>query len=205
MRLNKAFGICFGIRSMLPVMAEAFINLILFTLMDHERKKDERLKNNLFKQDIDVRVKSLHLNCYGFKQAVDFSNPVCRQYNRLVNERNDLLHGNIAINKLKFNEVYFLGRVPIFKEYHSMWNRVFDVQKEAVGLDKVMDEIAVVTDFIDYVLSCLDDRTRPALDQIISKRELGLLEKEMRVGVLFPNHLVDYRGISSRNIYSENT
>ena len=192
-RLSKAFGICFGIRSMLPVMAEAFINLILFTLMHPDRKKDERLKNNLFKQDIDIRVKSLHLNCYGFEKAVDFSNSVCRQYNRLVSERNDLLHGNIAINKLKFNEVYFVGRVPIFKEYRSMWNRVYEVQKKSVGLDKVMDEIAVVTDFIDYVLSCLDDSIRPAVKQIMSSRELGLLEKEMRVGVLFPNHIVDFR------------
>ena len=202
MRLSKAFGICFGIRSMLPVMAEAFINLILFTLMHHEIKKDDRLKNNLFKQDIDVRVKSLHLNCDGFEKAVDFSNSVCRQYNRLVNERNDLLHGNIAINKLKFNEVYFIHRVPIFKKYRSMWNRVYEVQKKSVGLDKVMGEIAVVTDFIDYVLSCLDDRTKPAVEQIMSSRELGLLQKELRVGVLFPNHIVDFRGISSLNVYS---
>jgi len=32
-RLHKAFGICFGIRSMLPVMAEAFVNVILFILI----------------------------------------------------------------------------------------------------------------------------------------------------------------------------
>ena len=202
MRLSKAFGICFGIRSMLPVMAEAFINLILFTLMHPDRKKDERLKDNLFKQDIDIRVKSLHLNCCGFEKAVDFSNSVCRQYNRLVSERNDLLHGNIAINKLKFNDVYFVGRIPIFKEYRSMWNRVFEVQKTSVGLDNVMDDIAVVTDFIDYVLSCLDDSIRPAVEQIVSSRELGLLEKEMRVGVLFPNHIADFRGVSSLNVYS---
>ncbi len=31
-RLNRAFGLCFGIRLMIPVMAEALINLILFVL-----------------------------------------------------------------------------------------------------------------------------------------------------------------------------
>ena len=41
--LNKAFGICFGIRSMLPVMAEAFINLLLFCLMKKEMRADDRL------------------------------------------------------------------------------------------------------------------------------------------------------------------
>ena len=196
-RLSKAFGICFGIRSMLPVMAEAFINLILYVLMHRDIKEDSRLKDAAFRQHIDIRVKRLHLDCYGFKQPVDFSDPVCSRYNTLVNERNDLLHGNIAINKLKFNEVYFIDRVPIFKEYRSMWNRVFEVRKESVGLDKVMDEIAVVTDLIDYVLSCLDDKYRYAVEQIISSSELGLLEKEMRVGVLFPNHIADFRGIPS--------
>ena len=32
-RCTRGFGLCFGIRSMLPIMAEAFVNLILFVLM----------------------------------------------------------------------------------------------------------------------------------------------------------------------------
>ena len=119
--------------------------------------------------------------------------PACRRYNSIVNERNDLLHGNIAINKLRFNEVYFSGNVPVFKEYRSMWNRAFDVQRKAVGLDKVEEEITIVTDFIEYVLSCLDDRRRTNVEQVICRFELGLNKKDDRVGVLFPEYMVDFR------------
>ena len=192
-RLNKAFGICFGIRSMLPVMAEAFINLILYLLMRPEIKSDNRLRENAFKQPIDVRVKSLSINCDGFKHTIDYSNPVCSRYHSLVNERNDLLHGNININKLRFNEVYFLGRVPIFKKYQSMWDRAFVIQKESVGLDKVEQEIGIVTEFIDYILSRLNERKRTNVEQVISRLELGLHQKDDRVGVLFPEHIVDFR------------
>src|SRR6266850_1850595 len=62
-RYSKGLGICFGIRSMLPVMAEAFINLLLFALMKPELKNDQRLRENAFRQPIDIRIKSLHLNC----------------------------------------------------------------------------------------------------------------------------------------------
>ncbi len=132
------------------------------------------------------------LNCRGFKQAVDFSDPICRRFHSMMNKRNDLLHGNMAINELQFNETYFLGNVPIFKEYRSMWNRAFENQRKSFGLDKVSGEIATVTEFIEYVLSCLDDHIRTNVEQVISRLELGLNKKEDRVGVLFPEHLVDF-------------
>ena len=53
-RYSKGLGLCFGIRSMLPVMAEAFVNLLLFALMRPELKSDERLRDNAIRQPIDV-------------------------------------------------------------------------------------------------------------------------------------------------------
>lgn len=190
-KFNRGFGLCFGIRSMLPIMAEAFVNLILYVLMRPELKADSRLKDNAFKQPIDVRVKSLSLNCSGFKQHIDYSDPACGRYHSVVNERNDLLHGNVNIGKLRFNEVYFHGTVPVFKEYRSMWQRSLGVERQAVGLDKVNEELAAIDDFITYVLSCLDDKVRPNIEYMLSRLELGLNTGDDRLGVLFSERLVD--------------
>lgn len=190
-KFNRGFGLCFGIRSMLPIMAEAFINLILYLLMRTEIKTDTRLKENAFKQPIDVRVKSLSINCRGFKHPIDYSNPACGRYHSVVNERNDLLHGNVNIGKLKFNEIYFHGTVPIFKQYRSMWQRSLGVEGQAVGLDKVSEELAIIDDFITYVLSCIDDKLRPNIEYMLSRLELGLNTREDRLGVLFSERLVD--------------
>ncbi len=190
-KINRGFGLCFGIRSMLPIMAEAFINLILYVLMRPEIKADSRLKDNAFKQPIDIRVKSLFLNCRGFKHPIDYSNPTCGRYHSVVNERNDLLHGNVNIGKLRFNEVYFHGTVPVFKEYRSMWQRSLGVEGQAVGIDKVNEELAIIDDFITYVLSCLDDKVRPNIEYMLNRLELGLNTREDRLGVLFSERLVD--------------
>lgn len=108
-----------------------------------------------------------------------------------MNERNDLLHGNINIGKLRFNEVYFHGTVPVFKEYRSMWQRSLGVERKAVGLDKVKEELAAIDDFITYVLSCLDDKARPNIEYMLSRLELGLNTRDDRLGVLFSEQLVD--------------
>jgi len=190
-KCSQGFGLCFGIRSMLPIMAEAFVNLILFTLMRPEIRADSRLKDDAFKRHIDVRVKSLSMTCIGFKQPIDYSNEVCGRYHSVVNERNDLLHGNVDPKKLQFNEVYFDGTVPVFKEYRSMWQRSFGVERQAVGLDKVFEELATIDAFIGYVLSCLDDKIRPKIEYMLGRLELGLNTREDRVGVLFSERLVD--------------
>ena len=196
-RYNKGFGLCFGIRSMLPVMAEAFVNLLLYVLMRPEIRSDQRLVENLFRQPIDVRVRSLSINCRGFKSQPDYASDPCRAYQSLVNERNDLLHGNVVIDKLKFNEIHFWGRVPVFREYRSMWERSLQVEADAVGLDALRSELATVQDLCDYLLSCLHDETRQGVDQIVESHELGFNELAGRVGVLFSGWLVDFRAAPS--------
>jgi hypothetical protein len=190
-KCSRGFGLCFGVRSMLPMMAEAFVNLILYVLMRPELKADSRLKDNAFKQHIDIRVKSLSLNCIGFKQQIDYSNPACGRYQSIVNERNDLLHGNVDVGKLKFNEVCFHGTVPVFKEYRSMWQRSLGVERQAVGLDRVFEELAAIDEFIAYVLSCLDEKVRPNIEYMLRTLQLGLNSRYDCVGVLFSERLVD--------------
>jgi hypothetical protein len=197
-KYSQAFGLAFGIRSMLPVMAEAFVNLLLYVLMRPELRSDSRLFDNAFRQPIDVRVKSLSINCAGFSRQPDYAFQACRDYHTLVNERNDLLHGNVVVDKLKFNEVYFAGDVPVFKQYRSMWDRSFDTEARAVGLATVQAEVATVNTFTDYLSSCIDERIRERIVMITERQELGLNQETRRVGILFPGWLVDMRGQRSQ-------
>lgn len=190
-KYTKGLGLCFGIRSMLPVMAEAYVNLLLFVLMRPDLKNDERLRENTIRQPIDIRVKSLHMTCAGFGSPVEYSHEACKAYHTLVNERNDLLHGNVVLEKLKFNEVYFNGKVPVFKKYRSMWERSVDVDIRAVGLHRLAGEIEVVEHFIEYLNSRLKPDVRNHIERISQMRDLGLNKQNGRIGILFPGHLVD--------------
>jgi hypothetical protein len=192
-KYSSGVGLCFGIRSMLPVMAEAFVNLLLFVLLRREIKADKRLLENVTRQPIDVRIRSLHINCNGFAAPVDYTSEPCSKYHSIVNERNDLLHGNFALEKLRFDTVHFRGNVPIFIEYPTFWDRSFGVELAAVGFDRVDDEIKAVDSFINYLLSLLVPSVREHVEIIMSKRDLGFNEKTGRAGVLFPDNLVDFR------------
>jgi hypothetical protein len=191
-RYSLASGLCFGIRAMLPVMAESFVNMLLYLLLRPEIKTDDRLRENVIRAPIDVRVKSLSINCIGFKHPIDYSAEPCARYHSLVNERNDLLHGNVTIDKLSFNELYFMGKVPIFQQYRSMWERSVGVEVGASGLAKLRDEVAIVDAFTDYLLSNVEDRIRDDVMRVLDTRDLGYNKVTGRTGVLFPSWLADF-------------
>jgi len=191
-KYSRAIGLCFGIRSMLPVMGEAFVNLLLYILMKPELKQDERLRENAIRQPIDIRIKSLAHNCKGFKQAPDYGSEPCKRYHSLVNERNDLLHGNVIIDKLRFNELYFYGRVPVFIEYSTMWERSFGVAHRSAGLEHVSGELAVVDGLVEYLLSCLDDKIKDQIRRLTDTFILGLCLDDGHLGILFSEQLIDF-------------
>ncbi len=191
-KYSRAIGLCFGIRSMLPVMGEAFVNLLLYILMKPELRKDERLRDNAVRQPIDIRIRSLSHNCIGFKQAPDYSAEACKRYHSLVNERNDLLHGNVVIDKLRFNELYFYGKVPVFIEYSTMWERSFGVAHRSAGLEQVSGELAIIDGLIHYLLSCLDDKIRDRFQLLSEKFILGLSLDDGHLGILFSEQLIDF-------------
>lgn len=193
LRYSRAFGLCFGVRSMLPVAAEAFVNLLMYILMRPQLKHDDRLRDNAFRQPIDIRVKTLPMTCFGLTQMPDYTSAPCRLYHSLVNERNDLLHGNVVIDKLKFNEVYFAGKVPIFKAYRSWWERSLGVELASVGFHQLRKDVEVIDGFQNYLLGCIEEGIREKVQAIVSRHELGLNQADQSVSVLFPPWLVDFR------------
>lgn len=79
-KYNRSFGLCFGIRSMIPILGESFINLIFFILCKKEIKEDKRIFENYVRQSIDIKIKSLHINCDGFSKKINWSNDMNRSW-----------------------------------------------------------------------------------------------------------------------------
>lgn len=189
---SRAIGLSFGIRAMVPVMAESFINLLLFILSRPQVRADKQLFDGIFRLPMHVRIRSLPYYCIGFKGPIDSSHQAVRNYLQLVETRNDLLHGNIDIEKLKFNELYFQGKVPIFNKYSTMWERTLGVAHRAVGLAEVRAELAIVDAFVEYLLGLLQDKVGGEVKLISEKFDLGIRKDTGRLGVLFSATLTDF-------------
>jgi hypothetical protein len=194
-RYHRGIGLALGIKSLTPVLAESFVNLLIYLLCKPDIKNNERLYQNFVRGNIDIKVQSLHNNCFSFKGPVDWSSEVCTKYNSIVNERNDLLHGNINIEKLKFQDIFFREKVPLFKEYSTIWQQSIGVSINSSGLQKIQDGIATIRSFENYVLSLLEDGVEDQVRTIMEKRDLGINRSNGRIGVLLPDILVDF-GVS---------
>lgn len=192
-KYDHAIGLAFGIRSMLPVLAESFVNLLLFVLGKPEIKSNSRLFQDTVRRPIDVRVQTLHLNCDHFSKPIDYTAPPCKTFHTLMNERNDLLHGNVEPNKLAFGEVFFNGKVPIFTTYESFWDRSFGVSVQTMRIESLESDYQTIISFVDYLLDCLDPRVRKEVEMIASKTQLGFNNATSRIGILFSDHVSDFR------------
>ncbi|KFE47496.1 hypothetical protein [Pseudomonas congelans] len=193
MRYSAAIGLVFGLRAMLPVLAESFINLLLFLLAKPELKENHRLFQSVVRQNIDIRVQLLHLHCTGFMQPVDYSSIQCGKFHTLMNERNNLLHGNVEIDALSFNNIYFHGKTPIFEQYEDHWGVSIGTSLKSVKFDTIHSDHKVVIDFIGYITSLLEENVKNQLINISEQRDLGFNKKTGRVGLLLAETIADFR------------
>jgi len=190
-KYSRALGYCISIRMLVPVMAEAFINMIIFLMAKSHIKKDQRLYNNEIRQEIDIRVKKLNIICDGFKNPIPTDSGAFKRFHSLMNGRNDLLHGNIDPIKLKYDIVYFDKNIPLpisYKNFAELFlvNSLIHIEPETAFHD-----IDIVDDFIKLILDQVSDKASFDIQTFMNTSNPGWREDTMRVGVLLPAHMVD--------------
>lgn len=178
---------------MLPVMAESFINCLIFILCKPEIKSNTRFYENIIRQPIDIRIQSLHLNCNYFISPIDYTSEECKKFHTLMNVRNDLLHGNINIAKQSFGEVYFNKDMAIYENYVDHWEKSIGILIRSIKFDTIHDDLKVVENFIEYILSKIQPKIRESLELILNKTYLGFNAKTERIGILFSDHFSDFK------------
>ncbi len=190
-RFERAFGLGVTIRMLAPVMGEAFINLLIFLLAKADIKTDQRLYQDVIRRDIDVRIKSLHLNCYGFLRPVDTDTAIFKEFHTLMNNRNDFLHGNVDPSKLKYDTVYFDYRtVPIFEKRASFGELALRQRLIHVEPDKAIQDLDTVSRFINRLLESLEPQYREVVEAVMQVTSPGWRPEDGKIGVLFPEYVI---------------
>lgn len=195
--ISHAAFLCTNLRMVAPVYAESFVNLLIFLLAKKEIKDDDRLYQDLVRKQIDIRVKSLPFYCQGFLKSPVDSDEKFKNFLRLMNKRNDVLHGNVDPQSLKFDEVWFDGYTPLFKDEKPFEEKATYHSLKHIEPEEVLKDIESVEVFIDYILSLLDEKIRPQIEAFLDAPYPGWREDTKRVGILFPGTLVDIRPVIS--------
>lgn len=191
-RYSAAVGLVFGLRAMMPVMAESFLNLVFFLLARNEIKSNQTLFKRMNRLNIDIRIQTLHLNCIGFKKPIDYASPECKAFNSIINERNDLLHGNVEVDKLSIGHIYFHDKTPLFKQYDDFWSLTIGTSMDSVRFSTIREDFQKVENFIEHVIQHLDEKREKEVRHALQQSILGENAKTGKFGFLLPEGMADF-------------
>ncbi|MCI0339539.1 MAG: hypothetical protein L0216_00065 [Planctomycetales bacterium] len=189
---RRATVLATSIRMLCPVLAEAFVNLVIFLLVRPDVRADERLYQDVVRRQIDVRVRELHITCQGLKQPVDPAAPQFKAFHTVMNSRNDWLHGNVDPKRLEVERILFDGTIPLFPDERPFLHRVVRSIARHAEPEQALAELRDIEAFVDYVKACMTDRLAPEVDLLARTEHFGYRTDTGKIGILFDDAAADF-------------
>jgi hypothetical protein len=124
------------------------------------------------------------------KKAYNQNDERFKNFLRLMDKRNDFLHGNILPANNTFDVVYFDKTVPIFEEEKDITleyvkQNLFQITEEEINKD-----YQTIIQFRNYILDNISSPYKEQIELILDKSDLGWNKKNHRIGILFNNELM---------------
>lgn len=182
---NKRRTVGLSLRLLYPIMLESMVNLTLFLLAREEIRADKRVLEAVLRSQIDIRVKTMHLNCIGLKGQYNQGDERFKAFLRVMDGRNDFLHGNVLPANHTYDMVYFDRRIPLFDEEKDISveftrQNLFQVSE----LDVEADAIAV-REFREYMIANVEENLKHEVQTVLTKADLGWNRQTGKIGILF--------------------
>jgi hypothetical protein len=172
-----------------PVLVESFINMAILILCKRNIRENGRQFEAFIRSNIDVKVFDLAYKCDGFIGQVDGNSPEYRCFKKVMDKRNDTIHGNISPEKEKLEVIYFEKRRPLFKEPGDHLAKYFDSLSRRYDTDAVIADYENVHLFFVYIATLLNPDMRSGFWQTMESQFPGFDVNRKKAGVLLPEHI----------------
>jgi hypothetical protein len=189
-RAKAVYRSCLQLSILTPVLAEAFINLVIVMLCKPDIRDDKRQFDAFIRSQIHTRLFDLFPKCNGFARAVDQSSESYKKFKRVMDKRNDTIHGNHSPEREQIETVYFEGTRPLFIEPGDQIGKHFEALERQFEPDAVVKDYEDVWEFLTYLTSCLKPDLVASFTRIIEDPYPGYDIKRKKLGALFPGHYV---------------
>lgn len=187
-RATRVFSDTLSLDLMTPVLAEAFVNLVIFLTRKDELKSNPRQYDQYIRQPIDTRVFDLHLKCNYFIGGVDPDSNEYKDFKRVMDRRNHNLHGNIDPAKDAIETVYFDKFTPLYEKGADPILELFRKKESVFDIPGVLGRYHDVHTFFIYVLKLIDEKPRAEIEMMMSDGTFGYDISRKRPGRLFASH-----------------
>jgi hypothetical protein len=189
-RANRLFGTCLKLRLLMPVMAEAYINMVIITFCKDVIRNDRVQYETFVRAKIPERVDLLTQHCDGFVQKINTKGPLYGDFLRVMNLRNFALHGNVDPVREQIETVYFEGRRPLFGQSGDPHVRFFQHLEQLYRPLDVIRDYEAVHNFLHEIASCLSERHQAFFQQVIGDPFPGYDVNRQRVTRILPDQVM---------------
>ncbi|MFV1530448.1 MULTISPECIES: hypothetical protein [unclassified Phaeobacter] len=187
-RSSKLFGAAISLELLTPILAESFINLLIFALRREELRQNVRQYETFVRQPIDTRVFDLHLKCVGFIGGVDATRSEYENFKKVMDRRNLRVHGNVDVSVDEIEEVFFDDYIPLYREGGDPILTFFENQEKVFDIDGVLERYHHAHEFMAYVRSLVKPKYMEGLNLMMEDTSFGFDESRKIMGRLFPSH-----------------
>lgn len=200
-RATDLYGDCLKLKLLTPIMAEAFINMVILMFCKDEVRNDPAVYEAFIRSTIPERIAALSDNCYGFRSPIDQTSTIYRDFKRVMDKRNFAIHGNMDPVREQIETVYFEGKRPIFAEGGDNILKFFDHLENLNAPEVVIADYEAVHLFLAEIADYLGDRHRQFYDQVINDPYPGYEVTKKRATRILPDHNV--RGLAPHVRYDD--
>lgn len=180
-----------------PVMFESFIGLITAVMLKQDVRNSKRLFENFKRSHLDIKIFELANKCSGFRKPIKETNAILKAYWKVVNERNDIIHGNVDPIKDALEIVYFEGNKPIFPTGGDSIQSYFDSLIAQYRPEKVLANYLLAHELIIEILDHMTPSSKASIISLMSDTQPGWDEDRQRIGMLFPDYVghLEFEGL----------
>jgi hypothetical protein len=189
LRSAKLYKHCLELSLMTPVLAEAFINMVVLILCKQEIRRNKRQFDEFIRAQIDVKLFDLFYKCEGFAKPIDPHSAEFKNFKRIMDKRNNAIHGNCDPEKEKIESVYFEGKRPLFAEPGDHIGKLLETLERQHEPEAVIKDYEDSHAFLAYILGCLQPGRADRVSAILETSYPGYDVNRKITGYLFPEHV----------------
>jgi hypothetical protein len=193
-RSAKLYQHCLELSLLTPVLAEAFINMIVLILCKQEIRRNRRHFEEFIRSQIDVKLFDLSHKCEGFAKSIDQNSEEFKNFKRVMDKRNNAIHGNCDPERERLESVYFEGKRPLFAEPGDHIGKLFETLEHQHEPATVIKDYEDTYAFLLHILSCLKPGQSDPVWSILEARYPGYDLNRKITGCLFPDYVAIVHG-----------
>lgn len=189
-RISELYQNSLKLALITPVMAEAFLNMMILILCRKEVQDNARQFDAFLRSQIDAKIFDLPYKCRGFVNNIDPDADIYKNFKRVMDKRNHAIHGNIEPDRERIEVVYFEGRRPLFDDQGNHLAKRLEAPFRQYSPEQILKDYEDTHAFLQSLGDCLEPTLRAEFWQLMEDPYPGYDVSRKIVGSLLPARTV---------------